>query len=175
MKKMYSVLLPALLALSFALPACAQYVWIDNNNVKVYSDKPPPVHVPAHRILKGPRGYQPKTIKESKAEPGDATNGRNKDGKAASAPQRPMTTAEKNADFNKRRMERLEKEKKEAAEQKDRQTKAENCERARAYQRALRSGQRISRSNATGGRDYMGEEERANETRKVEETLRECH
>ncbi|RJX30984.1 MAG: DUF4124 domain-containing protein [Oxalobacter sp.] len=175
MKQVCLAILTALLALTVVSPASAQYIWLDKNNVKVYSDKAPPPDIPNNRVLKGPRGYKAKNIEVKYT---DGTEPPAPEAKAASAPgtpKPPMTTAEKNAEFNKRRMEQAEKEKKAAQEEKNRQAKAENCERARAYHRALQTGQRISRTNASGGKDYMGDEERARETSKVEETLRECN
>ena len=170
MKRFCLAITTALLALTIASPASAQYIWLDKNNVKVYSDKPPPPDVPNSRILKGPKGFKAQNI-EAKQDNG--TEASKPAGTAATKP--PMTTAEKNADFKKRQQEQAEKQKNAEAEEKNRQAKAENCERARQYQRSLQSGQRITRTNEKGAREHMNDEERNNEARKVEETLRECN
>lgn len=39
---------------AIALPAQAQYVWLDARGVRQFSDRPPPPSVPDSRILKGP-------------------------------------------------------------------------------------------------------------------------
>ncbi len=174
MKRFCLAITTTLLALTIASPASAQYIWLDKNNVKVYSDKPPPVDVPNSRVLKGPKGFKAQNIEAKQ----DSTNGTEADkpaSAAASASKPPMTTAEKNADFKKRQQEQAEKEKKGEAEEKNRQAKAENCERARQYQRSIQSGQRITRTNEKGAREHMSDEERNNEARKVEDTLKDCN
>lgn len=39
---------------AIALPALAQYAWLDARGVRQFSDRPPPPSVPDHRILKAP-------------------------------------------------------------------------------------------------------------------------
>lgn len=169
MKKYSLFAAAALLALGLIAPANAQYIWLDKNNVKHYSDKAPPSDIPNSRILKSPRGQTAKNINESP--PSGATPA----APAASKPQQPMTTAEKNADFNKRKMEQAEKDKKAEAERKNKEAKAQNCERARAYQRSLNSGQRIARTKPDGEREYMNDDDRAREARTVDEALKDCN
>ena len=47
------------LPLLAALPAHAQYSWVDEHGTRVFSDQPPPPNVPAKRILKAPRVVSP--------------------------------------------------------------------------------------------------------------------
>ena len=170
MKRHCLAIATGLLALTLAAPASAQYIWLDKNNTKVYSDKPPPPDIPNNRVLKGPRGYKPQNIEQK-----NDVDKANADKPAAASAKPPMTTAEREAEYKKRKQEEAEKQRKTEAEEKNRQAKAENCERARQYQRSLRSGQRISRTNAKGEREYMGDDERAREESKVDETLRDCN
>lgn len=86
-----------------------------------------------------------------------------------------MTTAEKNADFNKRKMEQAEKNKKAEEAKKLAEAKATNCERAKANQRSLSSGDRIARAGKNGEREYMGDEERARESQATQEALKDCN
>ncbi len=169
MKKYLLSAAAALFALGLASSGYAQYIWLDKNNVKHYSDKAPPSDIPNSRILKSPRGQPARSINDSP--PNSATPA----APASSTQQQPMTTAEKNADFNKRKMERAEKEKKAEAERKNKEAKAQNCERAREYQRSLKSGQRIVRTKPDGEREYVNDEDRAREAGTVDEALKDCN
>ena len=137
-----------------ALPALAQHVWLDEKGVKQYSDQPPPANTPASRILQtpGPRPASPATTP---------------------APSGP-TLAERNADFEKRRIERAEREQKESEQVAMEKEKNRNCEQARAYGRALSNGGRIARTDASGERSYMTDAQRAEEATRVQRVLEQC-
>jgi hypothetical protein len=85
-----------------------------------------------------------------------------------------MTTAEQNADFRKRKIEHAEKEKKAADEAKRAADKAQSCDRARAYQRALDSGQRMANTDQNGERYYLSDEQRAQEVQATGNILNDC-
>lgn len=171
MKRNCLMIVAMLSALWIMAPANAQYIWLDKNNVKVYSDQPPPTSIPNNRILKSPRGgVSARNISDSTAT--DAASGATS---SASPKQGPLTTAEKNAEYNKRKKEQAEKDKKAAEDKKRADEKAENCSRAKDYQRHLDSGQRVSRTNKDGEREYMGDDERAKESSKVNESLKDCN
>jgi hypothetical protein len=161
----------AVLALSsLATAAMAQYVWLDEKGVKQYSDMPPPVSVPKSRILKGAGSMsQP----PARTEPAPAS-GQNDNAGADTSKTAPTTTAEKNADFLKRRAEQAEKEKKDAQQAKLAADNAKNCERVRDYNRALESGERIARRDKNGERAFLSDEERAQEVRDSKRILAEC-
>ncbi len=145
--------LAACLALSaLSCLAWGQYVWTDDKGVKQFSDMPPPASVPQSRILKQPSGRMPAAAAPASAE-----------AEAGRAPKAPLTTAESNADFMKRRAEQAEKDKKAAAEAQAARDKASNCEKARSYQRALDSGLRIARTDKNGEREFMSDEQRSRE------------
>ena len=155
-----------LCALGFAAPSLGQYVWLDENGRKHYADTPPPTSVPANKIIKSPFSHAPKTP----AANAETVTPPEKNSTAASPSVAPVTTAEKNADFQKRKIEQAEKEKKEVDESKSKADMAKNCERARNYQRILDSGQRISETDKNGERTFMSDEQRkqeANETKKM--------
>lgn len=139
--------------------AAAQYVWLDEKGTRQFSDQPPPSSVPAARILKQPGGISSApTAAQSSAAPVHAEK----------------TTAEKNADFRKRQLEREEKEKKAAEEAKLASDKARNCERAQEYQRSLEAGVRISRTDRNGERSYLSDEQRERELNETRRMLNEC-
>jgi hypothetical protein len=57
------------------------------------------------------------------------------------------------------------------AERKESVAKSANCERARENLRALESGQRISRTNAQGEREYIDDAARARETESARQAV----
>lgn len=167
--KKFGLASAAFIALFAAGAASAQFVWLDEKGVKQYSDMPPPASVPKSRILKG-------LSKEARAAaPADASPLDSKEKTPAiNADKQPMTTAEKNVEFQKRRTEQAEKEKKAAEQEKLAADKAKSCERAREYQRTLESGVRITRNDKDGERTFVSDEERARELRDTRTILQEC-
>ena len=171
-------LLPALtVALALALGATsqlcfAQFVWRDSQGVKQYSDMPPPSSVPRNKILKSPNIAKPGAF--DLAVPAVTENA------AASLPTTstkntgPMTTAERNADYTKRKLDEAEVTKKFAAADKVSADKKYNCDRARSYSRTLEDGTRITNTDSNGERSYLGDEQRAQEIRNTQRILSEC-
>lgn len=163
-----------LAAFTLAVAAWAQYVWLDEKGVKQFSDMPPPASISKNRILKEPRNVSQSA---SEALPGTSDGGaQNPAPTTATAVKTniPMTTAEKNADFQKRRREQAETEKKAAEQAKLAADKSKNCERARAYNRALESGERIAHTDKSGERAFLSDEQRDKEIRETKRMLDEC-
>jgi hypothetical protein len=161
-RKRTSIASGALAALIMAGSACAQYVWIGENGVKQYSDVPPPSSVPQSRILKGPGKAGASSLPAAPAETAPAEQ------------KSPMTTAQRNAEFQKRRIEQAEKEKKAAEKEKLAADKARNCEQARSYSRTLESGGRVMRMDQNGERSYLTDDQRAQETAEAQRVLSQC-
>jgi hypothetical protein len=157
----------ALAIMGFATLATAQYVWLDENGSKQFSDMPPPSSVPKNRILKAP-GARPATAGDAASISGAG----NRPG-SSEAPA-PLTNAEKNAAFLKRKQEQEKKNAKAAEEEQMAAEKAKNCERYRAQQQVLSSGQRIMRVDKTGERVYLTEEQRSQELQEVKSGLEKC-
>lgn len=160
-------LIAALAALSLTSTAFAQYVWLNEKGVKQYSDMPPPASVPQSRILKQPGGVTPAAAQTNATATEAAENSAGKD-------KAPMTTAEKNADFQKRRAEQAAKEKKAEEQAKEAAAKAKNCERATEYHRVLNSGERIARADRNGERSFMTDEQREHELKEAKRVLDDC-
>ncbi len=159
-----------LAALGVSTAAFAQYIWLDEKGVKQYSDMAPPVSVPKERILKEPASRsQP---------PAGTTPAPSKEEKSASPEtaqqSAPMSTAEKNADFNKRKMEQAEKEKKAAEQAKAAADKAKNCERARSYNQSLANGERMYRTGKNGEREYLSDDQRTQEMKEAKSIIDSC-
>lgn len=132
----------------------------------------PPTSVPKERILKSP-GQAPRNspAAESKADTDENTSGSALNTKKE---KQPMTLAEKNTDFQKRKIEQAEKEKKAAEEAKRLADKAKNCDLARQYQRTLDEGIRIARTEKNGERSFLSDEQRNQEIKDNKETLGGC-
>ncbi|MDG9699032.1 DUF4124 domain-containing protein [Ottowia cancrivicina] len=165
----------AALALAASLPAHAQYQWIDGSGRRVFSDQPPPPGTPQKNILKQPaaRPAAPApATDEAESSAADSTAA------PAAAPQASTPQAAAPAAQDKALQEKLKKaEAEEAAKKKaeaDRLAaqKAENCKRAISAKALLDSGQRIMQSDGKGGRSFMSPEQRAAETKRIEEVMR---
>lgn len=156
----------SLVLLAFASAAWAQYVWIDERGVKQFSDQPPPASIPKARILKQPGGFAASPSPSEAAAPAGTSN---------AAPKAPLSTAERNADFMKRRAEQAEKDKKAADEAQAAKDKAKNCEKTRKYQSALASGQRIGTVGQNGELVILNDEQRKREMQEASRILDNCN
>jgi hypothetical protein len=160
-------------AMSLTAAAFGQYIWLDEKGVKQYSDMAPPVSVPKERILKEPASRAQAQAKAAPA-PGKEEKPAGVETTPTTPPAAPMTTAEKNADFNKRKMEQAEKDKKAAELAKKEADKAKNCERARNYSQGLANGERIFHIDKNGEREYLSDEQRAKEMKEAKSILDNC-
>jgi len=150
-----------LVTLGVASYALAQYVWVDEHGVKQFTDVAPPPNTPQNRILKQP--HAPTATPQSNASPDDAG--------ADNAAKAPQTTAEKEADYKKRKLDQAEKDKKAAEESKRKQANDENCTRAKTYLDSLKSGVRISSIDSKGERSYLSDDDRAKEQDHAQEAI----
>jgi hypothetical protein len=157
-ENMNSYLKRGLLALiaMCALSAQAQWQWIDANGRKVFSDKAPPAGTPESKILKRPGqlGSLP-AAKEQSSQQETATSTANASSK---------TELDKAARDLKAREEQAE----QAFRERERQTIAQNCLQARRSLSTLSAGTRISTVNDKGEPDFMGDDQRAAETQRLQ-------
>jgi hypothetical protein len=143
--------------------AHAQYAWIDEKGVRHFSDQPPPTNTPASKILKGPRGATPATDAKAAAAPAPSA--------APAAPAKAAPTlAEREADYQKRRAQGQEDEKKAALAKKEADNRRENCAAATRDQANLASGRRVR----TQQNIVMTEEDKAREQANVTRVLTDC-
>lgn len=160
----------AALAVAASLPAHAQYQWIDGSGRRVFSDQPPPPGTPQKNILK-----QPAARPAAPAPAADEAESSAADSTAApaAAPQAAAPTAQDKALQEKlKKAEAEEAAKKKAEADRLAAQKAENCKRAISAKALLDSGQRIMQSDGKGGRSFMSPEQRAAETKRIEEVMR---
>lgn len=165
-----SAILAATLCFGMVSLAQAQYVWLDEKGVKQFSDQPPPPNVPKSRILKGPGAKA--AVKADTDDTGTATSAAASN--TTSAASAPLSIAERNAEFTKRRQEQAEKDKKLADEAARNLAKRKNCEHAKEFQRTLDSGTRIGQFDAAGNQGVMSDEQRAQASRENKQVLADC-
>jgi len=154
-----------------SLSAHAQYSWVDDKGGRVFSDRPPPPDTPVERILKMPRGLDPRPA-QPEAAPATAAASPAAAGTADKS--KPLTLAERDADFRKRAAQREADEKKAAQESSKKAASTENCEIARESERAVNSGMRISRVDANGEKVFLTDEERAQRLESARKVLKSC-
>jgi hypothetical protein len=143
-----------LAGLLLASAAGAQaYKWVDKNGRVQYGDSPP-AGVHATPMRPPSRTAAPPAAPAAKAD----------DAKSAAAKKSgPLTPAEQEADYRKRQLEAQKEQEKQAAASKEASVKKDNCARAQEYLRTLDSGQRISRTDAKGERQFLEDAEIARE------------
>lgn len=147
--------------------AFAQWQWIDKDGRKVFSDRSPPTDIPARNILKQPGGKAPPPAPPAEAEaPGSAPATVAKALPVASAPR--ISGKDKELEEKKKKAEQEEEARKKAEEEKVARAKAENCDRAKRALQSYNSGQRIRVPNAKGEMEFITDEQRAVETKRLE-------
>ncbi len=146
-----------LLATLVAVPAFAQYSWIDDHGTRVFSDRPPPPGTPPSRILKAPRGAATEP-----AAPAEAAK--------PTAP----SLADRDADFRKRAAERDAGERKAAEEAQRKADNAEQCAAARRSEAVLASGVRVADMDDKGERVFVTDDEKARRLAQVRRVLADC-
>ena len=147
----------AIALLAACLPAQAQWKWRDGRGQVQYSDLPPPSGTPAKDILQRPAAAAAPMI----ALPASA----------ASAPAAAASASDPTLEARRKQAEQEDAAKRRADEARLAQQKQQNCERARAYMRTLDSGQRVTRTNDRGEREYLDDATRAREVDQTRQTM----
>lgn len=159
---------PALVALVFCAPllASGQWLWVDKEGKKVYSDRPPPSDIAPDRILKQPgaRGKSVDTVPAAAA---------------AAAPAglqvQPPGGKDKSLEEKRKQAAAAEADKRKAEEAKVAAVKADNCSRAKTSKASFDSGMRIAQTNAKGEREILDDNQRAVEVKRLEAVIaRDC-
>ncbi len=137
-----------------ATPADAQWKWRDKSGIVQYSDLPPPSGIADADILQ-----RPAPGAERRAAPAAS---------AASAPLLVPKAAEPASAPKPSKAEEEAAAKKQADAERDAQIRLDNCSRAKAQLKALQDGQRMSRINAQGQREFLDDKGRADETQRTQ-------
>ena len=156
MRRTSVVVLSALLGLTLAQPAAAQWKWRDKAGQIQYSDLPPPQGTSEQDILQRPLQPQPRRV--SAVAPAAS---------AASAPK----GVEPELEARRKKAEQDQAAKQKAEDDRVAAAKADNCTRARSYMRTLDDGTRLIRNNDKGEREYLDDRQRADEQRRTREII----
>lgn len=142
-------------ALAFAGTALAQqYKWVDKDGRVRYGDVPPPgVKAKALQAPSGPAAPAPAAAPKE-------------------AGKRPLTPAEQEAEFRKRRLEAQKAQEKQAKAAEDERAKQENCASARQQLATLEGGQRIVKVDPSSGeRSFLEDAQRPGEIAKARKAV----
>ena len=149
------------------LGAPAQWLWVDIDGRKVFSDRAPPGTIPEKNILQRPG--QPKT--RPSAEATDATGAAGATSAQVQASSPKISGIDKDLAEKKKKAEQAEFDKRKAEEAKASAARADNCARARSAKAGLDSGVRLSRINAQGQREIIDDGTRAAETQRLQSII----
>ncbi len=138
-------------ALALTAPAQAQWKWRDAKGQVHVSDIPPPRDVPEQNVLQRP---DPAALRAPAAP-------------AASAPPRAASAVDPELEERKRRAEQEQAVKRKADDAKNAAIRKDNCQRARDQLAMLDSGQRVMRIAPNGEREYLSDEQRAQEAQRA--------
>ena len=171
---------------SCALPVLAQWQWIDDSGRKVFSDRPPPAHIAAHKILKKPAGAatalpkvvyptlahtDPEAAAKLEAEAQTQTQQQQAQQAEEAAAKQAQEQAEKEAAQEAAERQAKEAQAKEEAERVAK-TKRENCQRAKSAQSTLQSGMRLAHVNEKGERGFMTEQQRQADLQRANQAIK---
>lgn len=153
----------ATLALLLALPAAhAQWKWRDKDGRVQYSDRPPPAGVPEKDVLQRPSS----NVRVMVVPPAPVASAT-----PAAAPSPAAKASDPALEAKRKQAEAAEAEKRKAEEAKEAKARADNCQRLRGYARALEDGQRVSRTNAQGEREFLDDRQRGQELARTRELM----
>jgi hypothetical protein len=155
-----------LLGMALALPAAgfAQWQWIDKDGRKVFSDQPPPPEIPAKSILRQPNSGKLPVI--SPGAPAEAASGPQTAKLSANAPK--LSGKDKELEEKKKKADAAEAEKKKERDDEIAKAHADSCERAKQAKATFDSGIRITRLNKQGEQEFLDDDARAAETKRLE-------
>ena len=144
----------------FSATAFAQWQWVDKDGKKVFSDRAPPAEIAEKDILKRPPGSRP-------ALPSTATSA----APAASAALPKISGVDPALEEKKKQAEAADAAKKKQEAEQLVAARKENCNRARQAKATFDSGVRITRTDAQGEREFLDDNARAAETKRLQEII----
>lgn len=147
---------------SFTLTALAQWQWIDKDGRKVFSDRAPDSDILEKNILKRPGGMkQAAAVADGEGVTAALPSPAGK----TSAPR--LSGKDAQLEARKKQAEEEEEAKKKLEEEKTAKARADNCERVKRGQANIQSGIRLSVVNAKGEREFMDDNARAAESKRL--------
>lgn len=161
-------LLPTFIALCLALAtvgASAQWGYTDKDGRRIFSDQAPPLDIPEKSIFRRPGA----AAKPDFSAPPASAPATPASASASSA----LKPSGKDAALEKKKKDAdaAEALKKKAEEQKNAESRALSCERAKRAKATFDSGIRVSSTDAKGERVILGDAERASEVKRVNDII----
>ena len=152
-----------------SLPASAQYKWRDKAGVVQYSDMPPPPGTADKDVLQQPASASRKSaVGAASAAKGASANAPAPGVTVTSAP---LKGGEPELDAKLRKAEQDKAAKSKAEDDRQMAARSENCARAKAYQRNLDEGMRITRTDAKGEREVLDDKALVEEARRTKAVI----
>ncbi|MGV8805668.1 MAG: DUF4124 domain-containing protein [Polaromonas sp.] len=175
-KSAFTSLMLTLAGSSLALPALAQWQWIDKDGHKVFSDRAPPADVAEKNILKQPGAKlgaaHAAATPAASADAGTGVAAATTPALKASAPEKPsspkLTGKDAQLEARKKQADEEAATKQKQEDEKLAKAKAENCARAQKGLITMQSGVRISVTNAQGEREFMDDKAKAVEVKRLQ-------
>ena len=170
MKIIRTLLLAMFAVLSLNAVAQIQWQWIDKNSQKVFSDRAPPPDIPDNKILKRPGGVRPTPVAAAPVAPASAPGATaTRPAPSASGPK--LSTKDAGLEAKKKEAEEAEKAKVKALQEENQAKRAENCTVAKKNLELINSGVRLRTTNAKGESDFMDDNQRAAEGKRVQRII----
>ena len=166
MKIIRTLLLAVFAALSLNALAQIQWQWIDKNGQKVLSDRAPPPDIPDNKILKRPGGMRPAPVAAAPVAAASAPATAARPAPSASGPK--LSTKDAGLEAKKKEAEEAEKEKVKALQAENQAKRVESCTVAKKNLELINSGVRLRTTNAKGESDFMDDNQRAAEGKRVQ-------
>lgn len=165
-KRLLTIAVVLGLGMALAMPAAAQWKWKDKQGKTLYSDLPPPPGTADQDILQRPAGSgSGRAGAVAPVAPASAASA-----VPTVAPLAPRAT-EPELESRRKKAEQEIADKKKADDAKVAAARAENCARAKTYQRSLDSGIRIARTSASGEREILDDAGRAAEVKRTNDVI----
>lgn len=158
------------LALLFAAStASAQmYRWVDKDGKVRYGDTPPPGAKTS--TIRAPAPGSAPPVAASK----DAKDAKDAKDPKKEAKKGPLTPAEQDQEYRKRREEAKKVAQKDEEERRAKAEKDEGCNRAKEQLRTLQSGERIAKTNSSGERYILDDSQVAQEVTKAQQSVQQA-
>ena len=161
--KLLNTLIGALL-ISLSAGAFAQWQWIDKDGRKIFSDRGPGPEIPEKSILKRPAGSKLNSLPP----PSNAASDADASAAPTAVPAPKDAGVDKNLEAKKKQAEAAEAAKNKAEDERIARAKAENCRLAKQSKTTFDSGVRVSRTNASGEREFLDDAARAAEVQRLQ-------
>jgi hypothetical protein len=152
-----------------SLSASAQWVWLNKDGRKVFSDRAPSTDIPDKSIIKRPMGTLTTLPNESvELEGAQPAAAKASAAVAAQASTSKPSGIDKELALRKQKAEQADIAKRKTDEDKLNKVKSDNCQRAKLAKANFESGARLSRLNPQGEREFLDDAARANELKRIQ-------